>query len=49
MNAAAKSGPTEVIWEAVVIRADGSREDLGEIAHYYRNPFRRLLWKLRNR
>jgi hypothetical protein len=28
---------------AVIIRADGSREDLGVIAEYHRNPIRRAL------
>lgn len=32
--------------EAVVIRADGSREDLGTVAYYHRNPLRRLAWRL---
>lgn len=35
--------------EAVVIRADGTREDLGTISYWHKNPFRRLLWKLRQR
>ena len=26
---------------AVVIRADGSKEDLGTIAYYHKNPFKR--------
>lgn len=26
---------------AVVIRADGTREDLGKIAYYHKNPVRR--------
>jgi hypothetical protein len=30
--------------EAVVIRADGSRENLGTIAYWHRNPVRRLWW-----
>lgn len=32
----------EVSLSAVVIRADGTREDLGAIAYYHRNPLRRL-------
>lgn len=32
--------------EAVVIRADGSREDLGRVAYYHRNPLRRWLWRI---
>lgn len=29
---------------AVVIRADGTREDLGTISYWHRNPLRRLAW-----
>lgn len=32
---------------AVVIRADGSREDLGRIAYYHRNPLRRWSWHIK--
>lgn len=32
--------------DAVVIRIDGSRQDLGTIAYYHRNPLRRLAWRL---
>lgn len=35
--------------DAVVIRADGSRENLGTIAYYHKNPMRRLAWRLRRR
>jgi hypothetical protein len=31
----------EASLEAVVIHADGSRDDLGVIAYYHRNPFKR--------
>jgi hypothetical protein len=30
---------------AVIIRADGTREDLGTIASYHKNPVKRLLKK----
>jgi hypothetical protein len=32
--------------EAVVIRADGSQEDLGVISFWHRNPLRRLWWRV---
>lgn len=35
--------------QAVVIRADGTREDLGTIAYYHKNPIKRLTHKVRNR
>ena len=34
---------------AVVVRADGSREELGTISYYHRNPLRRLAWWLLQR
>jgi hypothetical protein len=34
--------------EAVIIRADGTREDLGVIARYERNPLRRAYFVVRN-
>ena len=33
--------------QAVVIRADGTREDLGTIAYYHKNPLKRWFWNLR--
>lgn len=38
-----------VEWSAVVIRADGTVEDLGVIAYHHKNPLRRLAWRLSNR
>lgn len=35
--------------EAVVIRADGTREDLGTIAYWHKNPLRRLFYRLTHR
>jgi hypothetical protein len=35
--------------EAVVIRADGTREDLGTIAYWHKNPLRRLYYRLTHR
>lgn len=44
----ADAGVESVSVEAVVIRRDGTREDLGQIAYYHKNPLRRLAWRLRN-
>lgn len=35
--------------EAIVIRKDGTREDLGTIAYWNINPLRRLAWRLSQR
>lgn len=35
--------------EAVVIRADGRREDLGVIAEWDKSRFKRLLYRLRGK
>jgi len=32
--------------DVVVIRADGTREDLGTVSYHHRNPLRRLWWRL---
>lgn len=34
--------PTEVVIEAVVVRADGSTENLGTVSYWHRNPLRRV-------
>jgi hypothetical protein len=39
----AKGGLREITIEAVVIRADGTREDLGEIAGWHKNPLVRAV------
>lgn len=31
---------------AVVIRADGTTEDLGVVSYWHKNPLRRLWWRL---
>lgn len=50
MNALAISSQVkEARIEAVVIRADGSRENLGTIAYYHRNPLKRLWHWLRKK
>ena len=33
--------------QAVVIRADGTREDLGVISYYHKNPLKRWIWRLK--
>lgn len=37
----------EVTVRAVITRADGSTETLGTISYWHRNPFKRLLWRLK--
>ncbi len=37
----------EATIEAVVIRADGTRENLGEVSYWHRNPLKRLVWRIR--
>lgn len=39
--------PQSMQLEAVIIRADGTREALGTIAYWHRNPLRRLWARLR--
>ena len=34
---------------AIVVRADGTREDLGVVSYWHRNPLRRSLFSLKKR
>ena len=43
----AKGGLREVTIEATVIRADGTREELGVVSSWHKNPLIRLARKLR--
>lgn len=45
----ARSHLREASIDAVVIRADGTREELGTVAYWHRNPLRRLWWRITNR
>lgn len=44
----AKQKMQEASIAAVVIRADGTREDLGVISYWHRHWWKRLAWKLRH-
>jgi hypothetical protein len=37
----------EAIIEMIVTRADGTVENLGVVSYWHRNPFKRLLWRIR--
>lgn len=43
----ASSRPREIRLTAVKIRADGTREDLGTLAYWHRNPLKRAAWLIR--
>lgn len=43
---AAPAGAKEASIEAVIIRADGRIERLGEIAYWHKNPLKRALWRV---
>ncbi len=43
----AKSGVKEASIAAVVIRADGTQEDLGVVSYWHKNPLKRLAHRLR--
>ena len=40
-------GAREVSMSARIVRADGSIEELGTIAYWHRNPFKRIAWRIR--
>ena len=46
MNVEAKQNVQEASIAAVVIRADGSREDLGVVSYWNRHWWRRAWWRL---
>jgi hypothetical protein len=35
--------------QAIVIRADGTRENLGTVSYYHRNPLKRAMWALKQK
>jgi hypothetical protein len=39
---------SEASISAVIIRGDGTRETLGTIAYYHKNPLRRWWWQVKN-
>lgn len=43
----AKAGIKSASIEAVIIRADGTREDLGTVSYWHKNPLRRALWRIK--
>ncbi len=47
MNVIQKSVVESSEISAVVIRADGTREDLGTISYWHRNPLKRLWFRLK--
>lgn len=38
----------QVVVSAVVVRADGTREELGTVAYWHRNPLRRAWFALKS-
>lgn len=45
----AKGGVREATIEVTVIRADGTREQLGVVSYYHKNPLKRALWAARQK
>jgi hypothetical protein len=33
---------------ATIIRADGTKEELGVIDYWHKNPLKRFIWKIKN-
>jgi hypothetical protein len=33
--------------EAVITRADGTREYLGTVSYWHKNPLKRILWRIK--
>jgi hypothetical protein len=47
MNADTESGAKEIMFSAVITRADGTVENLGVISYYHKNPLKRWIWKIK--
>lgn len=45
----AKGDLQELSIEAVVIRADGTKEDLGTVSYWHKSKFKRLEWAIKQR
>ena len=43
----AKSEVKEMALSAVIIRADGTVEDLGTVSYWHKNIFKQILWKVK--
>ena len=41
------SNTKESLISAVIFRADGSRETLGVISYWHKNPLKRILWSIK--
>ena len=39
--------PQSMEIDVVITRADGTVERLGTVAYWHKNPFKRLLWKIK--
>lgn len=49
MEARASKDVKQITLEAVVIRADGTQENLGVVSYWHKNPLRRLAFKLKRK
>jgi len=45
MEYLASNNAKEITLQAIIIRADGSKEDLGVVSYWNKNIFKILLWK----
>ena len=42
------SNAKEIQLIATIIRADGTKEELGVIDYWHKNPLKRFIWKIKN-
>ena len=47
MNQLGNSKAKEISLEMVIIRADGTREDLGQVLYWNKNPLKTLYWRVK--
>lgn len=49
METKVNAGVKKMEISAVIIRADGSKEDLGTICYWSKNPFKRFAWWIKRK
>lgn len=42
-----KNNVQEASLSAVIIRVDGSKEDLGQVAYFHKSFIKRIIWKIK--
>lgn len=41
------SNAKEIEFQITIIRADGTKEELGTVAYWHKNPIKRIIWRIK--